>query len=114
MSQSHAVSEPSADDAAGAYVDRLLTSALGALDIFATYIGDQLGFYQVLADRGPLTSAELANATGTHERYVREWLEQQTVSGVLKFADENAAATDRQYSLPAGPAEVLTQKDSLN
>ena len=114
MCQAHPVPKPSDDDAAGAYIDRLLTSALGALDIFATYIGDRLGFYQALATRGPSTSAELADATGTHERYVREWLEQQTVSGVLEVADENATAADRQYSLPAGPAEVLTQKDSLN
>ena len=31
-----------------------------------------------------MTSAEIATCTETHERYVREWLEQQTVAGILK------------------------------
>jgi hypothetical protein len=30
-------------------------------------------------DGGPATTQELADRTGTHERYAREWLEQQAV-----------------------------------
>ena len=37
-------------------------------------IGDKLGLYKTLATAGPSTSAELAQRTGTAERYVREWL----------------------------------------
>jgi hypothetical protein len=37
-------------------------------------IGDKLGLYKKLAAAGPMTSTELASATGTAERYVREWL----------------------------------------
>jgi hypothetical protein len=43
----------------------------------------RLGFYQSLADEGPATSNELGARTGTAERYMREWLEQQTVAGFL-------------------------------
>ena len=113
MCQAHAVPQASGDDA-GAFIDRLLASALGTFDIFAIYVGDRLGYYQALAASGPLTSTGLADATETNELYAREWLEQQTVSGVLDVEDENADALKRRYSLPAGPAEVLTQKDSLN
>ena len=33
----------------------------------------------------PLTSAELAKKTGTHERYVREWLAAQAASGFVTY-----------------------------
>lgn len=44
--------------------------------------GDKLGLYRALAD-GPITSAQLAQTTGTHERYVREWLAAQAASGYV-------------------------------
>ncbi|MCA1673966.1 MAG: SAM-dependent methyltransferase, partial [Actinobacteria bacterium] len=37
-------------------------------------IGDRLGLYKAMAGAGPLSSAVLAERTGTTERYVREWL----------------------------------------
>jgi SAM-dependent methyltransferase len=97
-----------------AFVERMLASTAGTFDIFTIYIGDRLGFYQSMADTGPLTSIELSAATQTDERYVREWLEQQTVAGILEVDDESAAAQARKYRLPAGHAEVLLEHDSLN
>lgn len=44
--------------------------------------GDKLGLYRALAD-GPINSAELAQKTATHERYVREWLSAQAASGYV-------------------------------
>ncbi len=96
------------------FVERLLKSTAGAFDIFTIYLGDRLGFYRALSERGPVTSDELAAHTGAYERYVREWLEQQTVAGILKVEDEAAAARSRRYRLPAGHREVLVDRDSLN
>lgn len=48
-------------------------------------IGDQLGLYGALAAKGPLTSTELAQQTGTAERYVREWLATQAASGFIDY-----------------------------
>lgn len=48
-------------------------------------IGDKLGLYKTLADRGPLNSAELAEKTDTKERYVREWLGAQTAGGYVTY-----------------------------
>ncbi|MCU0590947.1 MAG: methyltransferase domain-containing protein [Desulfobacterales bacterium] len=96
------------------FVERLLKSTAGAFDIFTIYLGDRLGFYRALSAHGPITSEELASHTGTYERYVREWLEQQTVAGILKVEDEAAAARSRRYRLPAGHREVLVDRDSLN
>src|SRR5688572_2674625 len=47
--------------------------------------GDKLGLYRALRDKGPVTSAELAAATGTTERYVREWLNSQAASGYVSY-----------------------------
>jgi SAM-dependent methyltransferase len=47
-------------------------------------VGDQLGFYKALAGQ-PMTPAELAASTGTHERYVREWLGNQAAGGYVDF-----------------------------
>jgi hypothetical protein len=41
----------------------------------------ELGLYRSLAAEGPATPAELARRTGTNERLLREWLEQQASGG---------------------------------
>src|SRR5437660_12085900 len=48
-------------------------------------IGDRLGLYRALAADRPLTAAELAQRTGTAERYVREWLGAQAASGYVDY-----------------------------
>jgi 2-polyprenyl-3-methyl-5-hydroxy-6-metoxy-1,4-benzoquinol methylase len=97
-----------------AFVERMLQSTAGTFDMFAIYLGERLGFYKALAGNGWLTSDELALQTGTHERYVREWLEQQTVVGVLEVEDASSEAKARRFRLPAAHAEVLVERDSLN
>lgn len=97
-----------------AFVERLLNSATAAFDIFAVYLGDRLGFYEALADGQALTSGELATRTGTHERYVREWLEQQAVTGILRVEDATQDARARRFRMPEGHAEALVDRDSLN
>ena len=97
-----------------ALVERLFEATLGAWDVLAVYIGDRLGLYRALAERGALASGELAAATGTDERYVREWLEQQATGGILAVDDVAAAADDRRYRLPAGHEEVLLDESSLS
>ena len=48
-------------------------------------IGDKLGLYKALAKGGPQTPAELAKATGTTERYIREWLSAQAAGGYVTY-----------------------------
>ncbi len=98
-----------------AFVDRLMRSVAGTFDIFTIYMGDQLGFYEALAaSPRALTPGELARRTGTQRRYVREWLEQQTVTGILTVDDPSAGPEARRYSLPAAHREVLTDTESLD
>jgi 2-polyprenyl-3-methyl-5-hydroxy-6-metoxy-1,4-benzoquinol methylase len=51
----------------------------------AVLIGDKLGLYKKLAELGPISSADLAKATGTAERYVREWLASQSAGGYVSY-----------------------------
>jgi 2-polyprenyl-3-methyl-5-hydroxy-6-metoxy-1,4-benzoquinol methylase len=94
-----------------ALVERLFMDAIGAFDLFSVYVGDALGLYRALAERGPLTSPELADAAGVHERYAREWLEQQAASDLLTV-DE--AGDERRFRLPEGHDEALLDASSLN
>ncbi|NGP06305.1 methyltransferase domain-containing protein [Rhodococcus sp. 14C212] len=89
---------------------RVLDSALGAVDLIAIYLGDRLGWYRSLATDGPATSDELATRTGTAPRYAREWLEQQAVTGLLEVDDGDPP----RFTLPPAVAEVLTDEHSLN
>ena len=105
----------SAADATGrrdALVERLSLDAIGAFDLFSVHIGERLGLYRALADNGPLTSSELAEAAGIHERYAREWLEQQAASDIL--AAEGDDEDSRRFRLPEGHDEALLDVSSLN
>jgi 2-polyprenyl-3-methyl-5-hydroxy-6-metoxy-1,4-benzoquinol methylase len=94
-----------------ALVERLFMDAIGAFDLFSVYLGDVLGLYRALADRGPLMAAELAEAAGIHERYAREWLEQQGASGLLQVESNG---DERRFRLPQGHDEALLDASSLN
>ena len=79
-------------------------------------MGDRLGLYRALADGGPSTPAELAQRTGTHERYVREWLNSQAAGGYATydpaFAAQNLAAARKAWAAAvANPALYATVAD---
>jgi SAM-dependent methyltransferase len=95
-------------------VGRLFEATLGAMDLYGVYLGDRLGLYRALADAGPLISSGLADAAGVHERYAREWLEQQAATGILEVEDASADAAERRYSIPEGHDEALLDELSLN
>lgn len=90
------------------FSEQLFDAILGTQFVQAAFLGDRLGYYRALASAGPLTFTELALHTGTAERYAREWLEHQAVVGVLTVDDASAVPGKRRYTLPPGPAEVLT------
>ena len=58
-------------------------------------MGDKLGLYRAMAGAGPLTPDELAERTGTAERYVREWLCNQAAGGYVEYGPSTG-----RYSLP--------------
>jgi len=99
---------------ADALAERVFEAALGTFDVFAIYVGDRLSYYEILGAHGPLTTQELAERAATEERYTREWLEQQAVSGFVYVAEMSDDGQSRKFALPDEYAEVLTDRLSLS
>lgn len=95
------------DDKLTALLGTMVTELGAALVGASVILGDQLGLYKELAAGGALTSAQLAERTGTAERYVREWLAAQAASG---YIDYDAAA--KTFHLSPEQAMVFAQADS--
>jgi 2-polyprenyl-3-methyl-5-hydroxy-6-metoxy-1,4-benzoquinol methylase len=96
-----------------AFVRRLTEATNGAFDVATAYLGLRLGLYRSLADDGAATAAELAERTGTNERLIREWLEQQAATEVLEAARDRTDDVWR-FSLPDAHAAVLLDPDALD
>ena len=69
--------------------------------------GDKLGLYRALAGSGGLSPSELAERTGTAERYVREWLNAQAAGGFVAYDADSGL-----YSLPPEQTVALTDPSS--
>ncbi|MBB3160082.1 class I SAM-dependent methyltransferase [Rhizobium laguerreae] len=86
----------------------VMVNELGAAQNSAlVIIGEELGLYRKMAERGAISSIELAEATDTKERYVREWLAAQAASGFVDYD----AATGR-FTLSPEQAAVFAVEDS--
>lgn len=90
-----------------AFLGKVVGDFGAALSSSLAYIGTKLGLYEAMAQSGPVTAKELAERTGTVERYIREWLLNQAAGGYVEYD----AATD-QYTLPAEQAAALTDQSS--
>ncbi|HTO52474.1 MAG TPA: class I SAM-dependent methyltransferase [Myxococcota bacterium] len=88
-----------------AYQGMVFGALGGAMTSAMISLGDRLGLFRALADGGPMTPAELARATGLHERWLREWLYQQGAAGVLE-----SRGGDRFELSPEG-AVVLAEEN---
>lgn len=90
-----------------AFVGQVVTEVGATLNAALVVIGDKLGLYKAMAGAEPLTSAELAQRTGTAERYVREWLAAQAAGGYVEYDPQS-----RCYTLPPEQAFVLAEESS--
>lgn len=87
----------------GKMVNDLGAAVNGALVI----VGDKLGLYRTLEKSGPLDSHQLANLTGTTERYIREWCAAQAAQGYISYNAENYS-----FYLSAEQAMVFANTES--
>ena len=94
----------------GAFLGKAVGDLGAAVSAVLVSIGDELGFYKTLATKA-MTAGELAAATGTSERYVREWLANQAAGGYIEYdaATQKFSMTPEQalcLANPNGPADV--------
>jgi SAM-dependent methyltransferase len=89
------------------FVFRAVDEVGATLNTALVVMGDKLGLYRAMAGAGPLTPAELAERTGTAERYVREWLSAQAAGSYVTYDPDSG-----RYTLPPEQAVALTESDS--
>ncbi|MEU7023749.1 class I SAM-dependent methyltransferase [Streptomyces sp. NPDC046203] len=87
---------------------KVITDAGAAVRGVTVALGERLGLYKALATHGALTAAELADRTGTNERYIEEWLHAQLSAGYVE-RDPGSQV----YSLPAEHVAVLADAKSV-
>jgi 2-polyprenyl-3-methyl-5-hydroxy-6-metoxy-1,4-benzoquinol methylase len=98
-----AIDQARLDDLMGkAVVDMAATASAGLVRI-----GERLGLYKAMAGAGPMTAADLAEKTGTHERYVREWLLNQAAGGYVTHHPDTG-----RFSLSEEQAFLLADESS--
>ena len=104
-----AVTQPATinEDKMHAFLGKVVGDFGAALSSSLVYIGQKLGLYKALASAGSVTPAELATATSTNERYVREWLINQAAGGYVEYD-----AASGRYSLSPEQAMALTDESS--
>jgi 2-polyprenyl-3-methyl-5-hydroxy-6-metoxy-1,4-benzoquinol methylase len=95
------------EDKLNAFMGQVVGELGATVNAGLIVIGDRLGLYKAMASAGPISSSELAEKTGTTERYVREWLNAQAAGGFVEYNPET-----QRYLLPAEQALALANEDS--
>jgi SAM-dependent methyltransferase len=90
-----------------AFMGRMVGDMGAAMSAALVLVGDRLGLYKAMEAGGPMTSEQLAERTGTAERYVREWLAGQAAAGYAEYDP-----TTKRYELPPEQAMVFAQEGS--
>ena len=89
------------------FVFRAVDEVGATLNAALVVMGDKLGLYEGLAGSRGLSPAELAERTGTAERYVREWLNAQAAGGFVAYDPDSGL-----YTLPPEQTVALTDSTS--
>jgi SAM-dependent methyltransferase len=98
---------PLDEEKLGAFVNQVVGELGATINAALVVLGDELGLYRAMAGAGALTPGEVAERTGTSERYVREWLNAQAAGGYVEY-DPDA----RRYTLPPEQAVALADESS--
>ena len=89
----------------GLFSFQVFSQLSGAVTAGMIHLGDRLGLYRALAGAdAPLSTHELAERLGLHERWVREWAYNQGAARVVEVdADERLSLTDVAAAVLADP-----------
>jgi SAM-dependent methyltransferase len=98
--------QPAFDQAkADAFNQKANGDLVGGWIAVLCHLGDELGLFRTLVERGPLTSAELAARAEVSERYALEWLSALACAGYLTYDSGNG-----RFTLPPEHAPTLTNQ----
>ena len=86
---------------------QMLSDLGGAASVALVRMGDALGLYKTLHEKGSMTCEELASTANVNPRYLREWLSHQAASNYLAYDPAS-----RKFTLPEEQAMVFAIEDS--
>lgn len=110
MLEMPSIESPLADrPSAEAFAERTLQIVNDAALALMLSIGHRTRLFDVMAGRPDWSAADLAEAAGLSERYVREWLAALATGRIVEFD-----AGSERYSLPPAHAAYLTRAASPN
>lgn len=104
------ITPPASAETVEELVGRTFLEGVGAFHLSSVYLGIKLGLFAGIAERGPLTAAELASDRGLDAWYVREWLQAEATAGLV-IADSDDL-TRARFRLAPGVHEVLVEETS--
>lgn len=87
------------------FADRIYRDMAGAMAVGMAYLGAATGLFRSMAERGPMTAAEVTEESGLQPRYVEEWLRGMASAGYLV----HETSTDT-YRLPAEHSYLLASE----
>jgi len=89
------------------FVGQMLNDLGGAVSVALVRMGDALGLYKSLHQKGPMTVKELAAEVGVNKRYLREWASHHAASNYLSYDPAT-----QKFTLPPEQAMVFAIDDS--
>ena len=92
-------------DEVGAFAFRVWGYKQGEMVSLLIHLGDRLGLYRHLDGAGLVTADELAERTGLHARWLREWLRGNAAAELLASGD------GEHFELTGAGAMVLARED---
>jgi SAM-dependent methyltransferase len=93
---------------AGQITERIFGEGLGAFHLLTVYLGIRLGLFEALAENPGSTVAQLAATTSADARYVREWVQAETIAGLLEADGEDYSTAT--FRLSIGVREALVDQ----
>jgi hypothetical protein len=97
-------------------VGQLAGHMTGAALCLAIWLGDELGYYRVMAGAGPLTADAIAAKVDCNPRLTREWLDSQAAAGLMAYntADDMYALSDEAAMLLADESAPTFMARGMN
>ncbi len=90
-----------------AFSRRVFENIAGGLTGGLAYIGVKTGLFEAMAGQGPMSVAQLSEATGLQARYMAEWVNAMVAAGYLDYD-----AAGQSYTLPDEHAYFLASEGS--
>jgi SAM-dependent methyltransferase len=95
------------------FMGKMIGHMTGGMICYSIWLGDELGLYGAMAGAGPLQSDAIAKKTGCHPRLVREWLDGQAASGLVRYdaqADTYELGTEAAMALSDDQSPVFVAR----